>query len=184
MRKLGFLVVLAAAWGAVPTPAQAQQVVTCESSRGRRETCSVDTRGEVRLTRRLSDAACVRGRSWGVQPGAVWVDDGCRAQFAVTRTRSGGYDGSYGGGTSGRGNNDDWRRNERNDRYRGNGSAWALARCRSAVQRQVGSRRLNVWMEDDNRNRTRVGWRASDRLRGTCRIDREGRVDVRTDRNR
>ena len=179
MYKLGFLALAAAAVMALPATANAQNVVTCESYGGRRQTCRVDTRGEVRLVRRLSDASCVRGRSWGVTNGGVWVDDGCRAQFAV-----------YG---SGRGNDDRWGRDDRDrdgrwdDRHDRNGrvdASWALNRCRLAVARRVGNRRVNVWLENSSRNNTRVGWRASNGVRGTCRVERNGDVDLRVNRNR
>jgi hypothetical protein len=192
MQKLGLLAVLAAAVAAVPAPANAQNVVTCESYGGRRQTCRVDTRsGEVRLVRRLSDASCVRGRSWGVTNGGVWVDDGCRAQFAVYGSR-GGNDGRWENDgrrdrddRHGRGRDDRWERDGRHDRNDRVSASWALNRCRLAVARRVGSnRRVNVWMENNSRNNSRVGWRADRGLRGTCRVDREGRVDVRVDRNR
>ena len=186
MYKLGCLAAVAAALAVVPAPAKAQNVVTCESEGGRRQTCSVDTRnGEVRLIRQFSEARCVRGRSWGVIPGGVWVDDGCRGQFAVSNTSRGGYngnDGRYGGRDPGRTTRDDrWR----GDNGRGSrGDSWALSRCRTAVERRYGNRRVNVWMENNSRNNTRVGGRADRGVRGTCRVDRQGRGDVRVDRNR
>lgn len=191
MHKLGFLAVLAAAVAAVPAPANAQNVVTCESYGGRRQTCAVDSRGtQVRLIRRLSDASCVRDRSWGVRPGAVWVDDGCRAQFAVVGSR-GGYDGDDGRwgrddrGRDGRRDRDDrWDRDDDRNRAGRHDASWALNRCRVAVQRRVGSRSVNTWMENNSRNNARVGWRTNRGVRGTCRVDRDGRVDVRVDRNR
>ncbi len=195
MYKLGYLAVLAVAFAAVPAPANAQNVVTCESYGGRRQTCRVDTRGEVRLVRRLSDASCVRGRTWGTTSNAVWVDDGCRAQFAVYGTRGGsddrwGRDGRWDGDDrrdrddrwdDRRDRDDRWDRDGRNDR--GNAS-WALNRCRLAASRRVGNRRVNVWLENSSRNNTRVGWRASNGVRGTCRVERNGDVDVRVSRNR
>jgi hypothetical protein len=202
MIKLASLAVLAAALSAIPNTAKAQSSVTCESSRGRRETCRVDTRGEVRLTQQLSDTRCVRGRNWGTLPGAVWVDDGCRARF----TSYGNRGGSWGNNDrNGRGNDDrygrgngrwddhrnDGRWNDRNngrrddDRGRVISGSWAMGRCQQAVRRQVNSNRhLNFWVEDTNRNDVRVGWRADNRLSGTCRVDRDGRVDVRYDRRR
>lgn len=66
--------------------------VVCESRSNRETRCEVDTRGGVALVRQLSNAPCTRGRSWGYDRRAIWVNDGCRARFEV-------------GGGSGWGNN-------------------------------------------------------------------------------
>jgi len=66
--------------------------VRCESQDRRTRHCNMDTRGGVRLTRRLSDASCVQGRSWGYDSRGVWVTNGCRAEFAT----GGGYRPGYG----------------------------------------------------------------------------------------
>jgi hypothetical protein len=73
----------------------------------RRHYCSADTRGGVQLVRQRSDAACIQGRTWGIDRGGVWVDRGCRADFAVGANNygyggypNGGYgypNGGYGG---------------------------------------------------------------------------------------
>ncbi|HVR43238.1 MAG TPA: DUF3011 domain-containing protein [Thermoanaerobaculia bacterium] len=57
--------------------------LVCESILGRRNHCPADTRFGVELVRQLSDAACVRNRTWGEDRDGVWVDQGCRAEFAV-----------------------------------------------------------------------------------------------------
>ena len=62
--------------------------VTCAGT-GRTE-CPAETRYGVTLVRRLSDAACVEGRSWGSGEGAIWVDRGCRAEFQVGSATEGG----------------------------------------------------------------------------------------------
>jgi hypothetical protein len=191
MFKLAYLAVAAAALSAIPGAANAQSSVTCESSRGRRETCRVDTRGEVRLVQQLSDTRCIRGRNWGTVPGGVWVDDGCRARFASYGASNNGRWGNN--GNNGRNGNDNWNRgrngNDRwdrnDDRNRVIGGSWAMGQCRSAVQRRVGgNRHLNFWMEDSGRDRARVGWRADRGASGSCTVDRNGRVDVRVDRRR
>ncbi|WP_187770606.1 DUF3011 domain-containing protein [Cognatilysobacter lacus] len=56
----------------------------CESDDGKPRSCGAVGRGGVRLIKQLSHADCVQGRSWGVARGAVWVDQGCRAEFEVT----------------------------------------------------------------------------------------------------
>ncbi|MEW9572370.1 DUF3011 domain-containing protein [Rhodanobacter sp. Si-c] len=37
------------------------------------------------LSRLMSDAACIEGRTWGSDPCSVWVKGGCRAQFRDAR---------------------------------------------------------------------------------------------------
>ncbi len=58
------------------------QVVRCESVNERNRECSTGFRGRATLVRQHSRAACVEGRSWGQRPGMVWVNWGCRADFA------------------------------------------------------------------------------------------------------
>ena len=59
------------------------RVVRCESRSARATSCRVDTRGGVRLSQRLSRNACTRGRTWGTSNNAIWVSNGCRANFTV-----------------------------------------------------------------------------------------------------
>jgi hypothetical protein len=57
--------------------------VRCESA-GDRERCPVGFQiGEASLVRRLSKAACERGKSWGWRDDRIWVDRGCRAEIDV-----------------------------------------------------------------------------------------------------
>lgn len=58
---------------------------TCASRDGRRAWCGqqIGRRDHVEVRRQLSDSSCTYGRSWGVDNGRVWVDDGCRAVFVV-----------------------------------------------------------------------------------------------------
>lgn len=61
-------------------------LVTCESVNDGRQTCGVDARDRmVVVNQQLSDSPCVLGRSWGLSPdrNAIWVDNGCRAEFQV-----------------------------------------------------------------------------------------------------
>jgi hypothetical protein len=58
-------------------------MVSCSSDNGRRRYCDADTRGGVRLVRQRSDVACERGSSWGFDDRGIWVDRGCRADFAL-----------------------------------------------------------------------------------------------------
>jgi hypothetical protein len=60
-------------------------VITCSSDNMRRNYCDADTRGGVRLLRQRSEAECRRDYSWGADRRGIWVDRGCRADFAVGR---------------------------------------------------------------------------------------------------
>jgi hypothetical protein len=59
------------------------RTLRCGSEDGRWKHCSADTRGGVELVRQVSRSACIRGQSWGVDRGGVWVNGGCRAEFRV-----------------------------------------------------------------------------------------------------
>jgi len=63
------------------------QTFYCESGDMRRHYCAEGAlgRGEVRLIRQKSDAACIFGRTWGRDRNGLWVDRGCRADFEVSR---------------------------------------------------------------------------------------------------
>jgi hypothetical protein len=77
------------------------ELVTCESvNEGRRE-CAADTRSGVQLVRQLSGSSCRFGRDWGYDRDGIWVDNGCRAEFAVAssgRSAPGYYPPSSGTG--------------------------------------------------------------------------------------
>jgi len=66
-------------------PSGGHDLVVCESIRDRRQFCPADTRGGVQLVRRLSSSSCVERHTWGWTREGIWVDRGCRAEFAVTR---------------------------------------------------------------------------------------------------
>lgn len=68
--------------GAVPATAAR---VTCESLDGKLVECAVDTARGVGLVHQTSDVDCVLNRTWGYGPDGIWVDGGCRAEFAVAR---------------------------------------------------------------------------------------------------
>jgi len=79
------------------------EAVRCNSDDERRHYCNIDTRGGVRLVRQISGTPCRQGETWGYDNNGVWVDHGCRAEFA---TGSGdrangyynqGYNAGYGG---------------------------------------------------------------------------------------
>jgi hypothetical protein len=58
-------------------------LVTCESADGRRKECAADTSAGVQLVGQLGDAACSFNTSWGFDEKGIWVNKGCRADFAV-----------------------------------------------------------------------------------------------------
>jgi hypothetical protein len=55
--------------------------LTCASYNDRRTECPANTEGQVRMTRKWSNAPCIQGTSWGYNNRMVWVDRGCRADF-------------------------------------------------------------------------------------------------------
>lgn len=55
----------------------------CASRSDRREYCNIPARGHVEVYKQRSSSPCTHGRSWGVKGDRVWVEDGCRAEFAV-----------------------------------------------------------------------------------------------------
>ncbi len=88
-------------------------LLRCESSGGRR-VCRSGAAGRMTIQRQLSKTTCVEGRNWGSYGnGEVWVDGGCRAEFAPAAGWQGGQYGSH---------------------Y---GSDGALLRCESSGRRQV-----------------------------------------------
>ena len=70
-------------------------IVRCESVDNRSRTCNLNAgrRGDVRIVRQLSGKPCIEGRTWGYSGSSVWVTQGCRAEFAVTRNGNRGNGG-------------------------------------------------------------------------------------------
>jgi hypothetical protein len=82
-RLLGLLIVISSF-----APALFAETIRCESDRGHRHECSFDGFGRVELLRQVSRTNCIEGRTWGVAGRhAVWVSDGCRADFLIRRER-------------------------------------------------------------------------------------------------
>ena len=68
-------------------PATAE--LRCASRDGRAQECRLPFPGRVMLARQDSRSACVRGHSWDVYRGSLWVYNGCRGHFLVeSRGRS------------------------------------------------------------------------------------------------
>lgn len=61
--------------------------LTCSSNNGRRNYCRANTSGGVRMIQQRSGAPCVQGSTWGFDRGGIWVDRGCRADFALNVRR-------------------------------------------------------------------------------------------------
>ena len=58
--------------------------IYCASNDGRGSRCQMPWRYSE-MSRQMSSAACIEGRTWGSDPNSVWVKDGCRAQFVEAR---------------------------------------------------------------------------------------------------
>jgi len=72
-----------------PTPAQAQRgqgntIIRCESADFRRQFCPAETRRGVRLVRQISNADCIRGRTWWRDDRGIVVTEGCAAEFELS----------------------------------------------------------------------------------------------------
>lgn len=83
LKSFVFLAAFAAVAAVAAVPASAQSVLRCESVHGRRAECRFEGNGTVLLSRQFSNEACIKGQSWGVDRRAIWVDHGCRADFAI-----------------------------------------------------------------------------------------------------
>lgn len=66
------------------------QIITCNSDDEKRHYCAADTRGGVRIQNQRSGSPCIEGSTWGYDDQGVWVDRGCRAEFAVGAGRGRG----------------------------------------------------------------------------------------------
>lgn len=72
------------------------RTIVCESQDKRPRECPNNFRGPASLTRNLSRAECVEGRSWGQRPGLIWVNQGCRGEFAEIHGGDTWEDSEYG----------------------------------------------------------------------------------------
>ncbi len=96
----GLATLLALALSPSPAPAQTafpgahNGTIRCDSNSNRQQVCNTGWRSAV-LVRQVSDTRCVEGRNWGSNNGSVWVNGGCRAEFAEGR---GGWGGGPGNG--------------------------------------------------------------------------------------
>ncbi len=70
-----------------------QMRFNCASVDMKYRECQLPVNGRAVLVKRLSDSRCIEGQSWGQRRDRVWVDNGCRAKFEVTRSGGGGGSG-------------------------------------------------------------------------------------------
>jgi hypothetical protein len=67
--------------------------ISCESAGRYRQECAIPPGASVRLARQLSAAPCQLDRTYGVGDRSIWVSNGCRGLFDVSRA---GYPGGGG----------------------------------------------------------------------------------------
>ena len=85
--------------------------LVCTSQNNRYHECPLPFRGRAVITRQLSNASCVEGRSWGQRRGVVWVNRGCRARFDMVRS------GVHQGMDPRRDGQGQWNEDNRNENY-------------------------------------------------------------------
>lgn len=132
-------------------PAKAQSygyngdTIRCESNSNRQQTCNVGWRGAT-VVRQLSDTRCIEGRNWGINNGTIWVNGGCRAEFAESR-------GNWGGG--GAGNSGTIRCESNDSRQRVCNTGWRrsvlvrqLSKSQCVEGRTWGTSNGNVWVSN------------------------------------
>jgi Protein of unknown function (DUF3011) len=76
----------------IATPAAAEKTITCESDGGYKF-CRIDTFGKAILVKEISSGVCVGGTNWAYDRQGVWVDKGCKGEFAVNEAWRGGQPG-------------------------------------------------------------------------------------------
>ena len=82
MRMPNALAYLVVCSSAALAHADTPTTVTCTST-GERKECTADTSAGVSLERVLGPAPCVLDRTWGYEDDAIWVQDGCTAEFQL-----------------------------------------------------------------------------------------------------
>lgn len=102
------------------------------------------------LVRQLSRSDCVEGRTWGQRPGLIWVNRGCRAEFAAARGGGRWEDSEWGrysvtcASRAGRRATCAW--NERHGRPR---LIQQLSRSQCVENRSWGYAGGNLWVDRD-----------------------------------
>ncbi len=87
VRIFGSLAALTLAlWALAPSSAFANREVQCESIGFGYWPCYIGSGyAEATVSKQLSDTACVRGQTYGIDGSSLWVSGGCRAIFAISR---------------------------------------------------------------------------------------------------
>ena len=67
--------------------------ITCESLVSGRKECAIPAGSEVRLVSEVGIFHCRPNDTYGIKPGYVWVERGCRGVFEVTRRGASGGNG-------------------------------------------------------------------------------------------
>jgi DUF3011 family protein len=140
--------------GFAPRLAAQTSTVRCESRGTSQETCPIPSNARVELARTLSQEACREGHNWGVGTSFIWVNRGCRAEFAVTST---GYEQGPGNATA--------NRNQ-------------LRACQSEADRRLAAYSYDqISVEPDSRqgNVAYVRWWVGP-MGGLCAVTASGRV--------
>ncbi|HUR94328.1 MAG TPA: DUF3011 domain-containing protein [Gemmatimonadales bacterium] len=73
--------------------------ITCESKRSDRQECPIPAGAQVRLVRQISTQPCRMNDTFGLGDGYLWVAEGCRGEFEVSRAGM-PTDPGAGGGTT------------------------------------------------------------------------------------
>ena len=142
------------ALAAMATPAQAQRyngqydaqgTVRCESNDNRQRACTTGWR-DAQLVRQLSNAQCIEGRTWGSNNGAVWVSNGCRAEF--TAGRGGWANNNFGNSGSIRCESNDNRQRSCNTGWRDAELVRQLSKSQCIEGRTWGSNNGTVWVSN------------------------------------
>lgn len=137
---------------ASPARAQSDAPVRCVSSDGHYARCAVPWR-YVELYKQESKADCIRGESWGMDHGTLWVDRGCRGLFGPADR--GGYGDRYGD-----------RHDDRRDRGYGDDGGWRPGpdwNRRISLQCDSNKKKYQMCQVDVGRNgRVRLGRQLSD----------------------
>jgi|GEM_PF-1546515 len=153
IKRIGIVAIIVA--GMFIPLAQASETIRCSSDDGRRNYCDADTRGGVTLSRQLSQASCVQGRSWGYDGRGIWVDAGCRAEFLVGS--GGGWQGG-GNATTIRCSSDDGRRNYCDADTRGGVTlSRQISEARCIEGRTWGYDGRGIWVDEGCRAEFQVG---------------------------
>jgi len=161
----------------------ATAVLNCSSNSYEKVWCEVqggDDIVDANIVRRLSNAGCDRRDDWDVDDGALWVRNGCRADFEVILAGGYGPDGDLAGGPGDLSSRryddrpyddraDDSRANDDRDiRYSGGRFEQSVAAC-SREANEVAWRRGD-WSAQYADSPRLVETRSSYELRGRVRV--------------